>query len=124
MLELRQSVQKESINQRGRFQKAPVAVEVHVKDEKRFAATRGWAFFEFHGDATEVAMTPAEKECYSCHQDHGTLDTTFGKNGTATLSTVPTKPTIDATAFDPATCETNVPGLYVAGNNVIPTPIA
>jgi hypothetical protein len=79
VLEVRQSSQKGSITQRGRFQKAPIGVEVHVKDEKRFAATRGWAFFEFHGAATEVAMTPAEKECYSCHQDHGTLDTTFAQ---------------------------------------------
>ena len=79
VLELRQSSQKGSITQRGRFQKAPVAIEVHVKDEKRFAATRGWAFFEFHGAATEVEMTPGDKDCYSCHQDHGTLDTTFAQ---------------------------------------------
>lgn len=79
VLELRQSVQRASINQRGHFQKAPLAVEVHVKDEKRFAATRGWAFFEFRNGATEAAMTPSDKECYSCHQDHGALDTTFAQ---------------------------------------------
>ena len=79
VLELRRSSQKGSITKQGRFQQAPVAMEVHVKDEKKFAATRGWAFFEFHGTATEAEMTPATKECYSCHQDHGTLDTTFAQ---------------------------------------------
>jgi len=95
VLEVRQSSRKGSITQQGRFQNAPLALEVHVKDEKRFAATRGWAFFEFHGNSTEVAQTPEDKDCYSCHQDHGTLDTTFaqfyptvkeiaGKKGTLT----------------------------------------
>ncbi len=79
VLELRQSSQKGSITQRGRFQNGPLAVEVHVKDEKKFGATRGWAFFEFRRGETTAAVTPADKECYTCHQDHGTLDTTFAQ---------------------------------------------
>ena len=79
VLELRRSTGKGSITQQGHFQEAPVAVEVHVKDEKRFPATRGWGFFEFGRDVTQAAVTPAEKDCYSCHQDHGTLDSTFAQ---------------------------------------------
>ena len=45
VLEVRQSVNKGSINQNGHYQSALEAVEVHVKDEQRFPGQ--WAFFGF-----------------------------------------------------------------------------
>jgi hypothetical protein len=50
-------------------------VEVHVKD-KRFDG--GWAFFAFEG-AREVPgkLFPRSADCYSCHAQHGSVDTTF-----------------------------------------------
>jgi hypothetical protein len=75
VLEVRKAEGKGSINQRGNFQGGEVmGLEVHVKDEARFPGK--WAFFGF--DNTKTAkMTPKEAACYSCHQDHGAVDTTF-----------------------------------------------
>ena len=75
VLEVRKAEGKGSINQRGNFQGQDVmGLEVHVKDEARFPGK--WAFFGF--DHTKTAkMTPKEATCYSCHQDHGAVDTTF-----------------------------------------------
>ena len=52
-----------------------MGLEVHVKDEKRF--TGKWAFFGFPGGAATAKMTPLTENCYSCHSDHGAVDTTF-----------------------------------------------
>jgi hypothetical protein len=49
-------------------------VEVHVKDEARFPG--GWGFFSFDGDKP-ATMIPATASCYSCHEQHGAVDTTF-----------------------------------------------
>lgn len=75
VLEIRGATEKGSINQHGRFQSETLmGVEVHVKDSKHFAG--GWAFFGFEG--TESArQIPTGADCYSCHQQHGTVDTTF-----------------------------------------------
>ena len=75
VLEVRKAEGKGSINQRGNFQGGEVmGLEVHVKDEARFAGK--WAFFGFDGTKT-AKMTPKEAACYTCHQDHGAVDTTF-----------------------------------------------
>lgn len=68
---------KGAINQHGKFQTAEVmAVEVHVKDSTRFAG--GWAFFFFKSLRTGPARRiPTTASCYSCHQQHGAVDTTF-----------------------------------------------
>ena len=50
------------------------ALEVHVKDEKRFPGK--WAFFAFD-DAKPATMIPTTASCYSCHADHAAVDTTF-----------------------------------------------
>lgn len=77
VLELRASSDKGSIIQRGRFQTTAPRIEVHVKDAKRFSG--GWAFFGFSAADTVSQMTPTDKDCYSCHREHGTLDTTFAQ---------------------------------------------
>ena len=75
VLEARPAAQKGSINQRGKFQSgAPMGVEVHVKDTKRFQGN--WGFFDFR-DARPAKMIPVTEECYSCHQEHAAVDTTF-----------------------------------------------
>ena len=75
VLELRSSVSKGSINQRGHFQGDVQAVEVEVKDEKRFPG--GWAFFGFDGDAPSARMIPTTASCYTCHAQNGAVENTF-----------------------------------------------
>jgi cytochrome P460 len=75
VLEARGAEGKGSINQKGNFQGTDVmATEVHVKDEARFPGK--WAFFGFD-DGKTAAMIPQSASCYSCHAEHGAVDTTF-----------------------------------------------
>lgn len=75
--EARMARQKGSINKKGQFQSREVmGLEVHVKDQTRFAQTAGWGFFAFGSDAP-AALLPASAACYACHQEHGAVDTTF-----------------------------------------------
>lgn len=75
MLEVREAATKGSINQHGKFQTGDVmGLEVHVKDTKRFQG--GWAFFSFK-DTEPARMIPTTADCYSCHQQHAAVDTTF-----------------------------------------------
>lgn len=74
-LEVRAASEKGSINKHGKFQTEEVmGMEVHVKDVKRFQG--GWAFFSFR-DAGAAKMIPTTQDCYSCHQQHAAVDTTF-----------------------------------------------
>jgi hypothetical protein len=74
VLEVRGAVGKGSINQKGNYQGDAMGVEVHVKDEARFADK--WAFFGF-GDEKTARMIPTKADCYSCHATHAAVDTTF-----------------------------------------------
>lgn len=75
VLEVRGAEGKGSINQKGNYQSTErMGLEVHVKDEKRFAGK--WAFFGFD-DAKTSKMVPLEASCYSCHAAHAAVDTTF-----------------------------------------------
>jgi hypothetical protein len=75
VLESRVAAEKGSINKRGKFQTSEVmGVEVHVKDTRRFQG--GWAFFTFR-DSGPGQMVPMTADCYSCHQQHAAVDTTF-----------------------------------------------
>ena len=75
VLELRRAEGKGSINQKGNFQAETMGVELHVKDESRFSGK--WAFFRFAGGNTTSKMVPLKEDCYSCHAQHGAVDTTF-----------------------------------------------
>ena len=76
VLELRRAEGKGSINQKGSFQTAePMGVEVHVKDESRFKGK--WAFFGFSPADLSAKLIPLTEDCYSCHAEHGAVDTTF-----------------------------------------------
>ncbi|HEV2400437.1 MAG TPA: cytochrome P460 family protein [Candidatus Sulfotelmatobacter sp.] len=75
-LEVRKAEGKGSINQKGNFQGGDVmGLEVHVRDEARFPGK--WAFFGFDDNAKTAKMFPTGAACYTCHQDHGAVDTTF-----------------------------------------------
>ena len=75
MLEARSAVDKGSINQKGNYQSADImGLEIHVKDQSRFSGK--WAFFRFSGTGP-AKMLPTTTDCYTCHSDHGAVDTTF-----------------------------------------------
>lgn len=75
VLEVRGAEGKGSINQRGNYQSEDkMGMEVHVKDEARFPGK--WAFFGFDGGKTGN-LVPTNAACYSCHQSHAAVDTTF-----------------------------------------------
>lgn len=74
VLEERGARGKGSINRGGNFQGDVMGLEIHVKDEGRFPGK--WAFFSFNSDKTAKAI-PTSADCYSCHAQHGAVDTTF-----------------------------------------------
>jgi hypothetical protein len=76
VLEARMAGSKGSINKNGHFQTGNVmGREVHVKDEARFPAGK-WAFFNAE-NGVMGKLLPKEMDCYSCHEQHGAVDTTF-----------------------------------------------
>jgi hypothetical protein len=75
VLEVRGAGTNASINKSGHFQTDNLmGKEVHVRDDSRFDGR--WAFFGFD-DASTAKMVPKEASCYSCHQQHAAVDTTF-----------------------------------------------
>ena len=75
VLEVRGARDRGSINRNGHFQDTQVmGLEVHLKDEKRFAGK--WAFFAFEGSPVGKLLPPTA-DCYSCHAAHAAVDTTF-----------------------------------------------
>lgn len=77
VLEARMAGSKGSINKTGHYQTGEImGREVHVKDSTRFSGTANWAFFNA-GDGVTGKLLPKEMECYSCHEQHGAVDTTF-----------------------------------------------
>ena len=78
VLEIRQALTEGSINRGGQFQGETVALEVLVKDSKRFADTRGWGFFEYGAQEQHpVAKLPKSASCYGCHAGNGAVEHTF-----------------------------------------------
>lgn len=76
VLEVREARSKGSINQRGHFQGTDLmGFEVHVKDESRFPGK--WAFFDFDSPQKNGTLIPQGAPCYTCHQAHAAVDTTF-----------------------------------------------
>lgn len=95
VLEVRKAGDKASINKSGHFQTAELmGREVHVRDDSRFDGK--WAFFGFDTDEPSK-MVPKEAACYSCHQAHAAVDTTF----------VQFYPTLIGIAKDKGTLSTN-----------------
>ena len=75
ILEVRAAGSKSSINKAGHYQTTELmGREVHVKDEARFDGK--WAFFGFENEGP-AKMFMKEMTCYSCHEQHAAVDTTF-----------------------------------------------
>lgn len=74
VLEIRRSKSEGSINKGGHFQDEIAAIEVEVKDEKRFP--KKWEFFGFDGEA-KTAKPVSTTSCITCHSTNGAVDNTF-----------------------------------------------
>ncbi|HTH54067.1 MAG TPA: cytochrome P460 family protein [Edaphobacter sp.] len=73
LLEIRTAEGATSINKRGHTQSPKINdLEAHVKDNSR----NGWTFYGFDNS---VSGKPFQRSanCYSCHEQHGIVDTTF-----------------------------------------------
>jgi hypothetical protein len=80
VLENRGAEAAKSINKQGRTQSAQLmGLEVHVLDSAHLdpkAKGDGWAFYGFDNPmSAKVIARPAS--CYTCHEEHGAVDTTF-----------------------------------------------
>jgi hypothetical protein len=74
ILEIRGADTHVSIDRAGKSQNTMVhAVEAHVKDS---TLPGNWGFFEFGSDST-AKITARPAACYTCHQAHAAVDTTF-----------------------------------------------
>jgi len=63
------------LSKAGQFQTGVMNLEIHIKDSARFAGN--WAFFVSSDGKQAGALMPQGASCYSCHRDHGAVDTTF-----------------------------------------------
>jgi hypothetical protein len=64
-----------TLSKSGRFQTGVMNLEIHVKDEARFPGK--WAFFVSPDGKAAGTLIPQSADCYSCHQAHAAVDTTF-----------------------------------------------
>jgi hypothetical protein len=94
VLEVRVAGSKASINKSGHYQTSELmGREVHVKDETRFPGK--WAFFGFD-EITPSKQVPKEASCYSSHQQHAAVDTTFVQFYPTLIDLAKTKGTLSA----------------------------
>ena len=63
-----------TLSKAGQFQADVMNLEIHIKDE-RLAGK--WAFFVSEDGKKDGKLMPQTANCYSCHQDHAAVDTTF-----------------------------------------------
>jgi hypothetical protein len=99
VLENRGAEAGKSINKAGRTQSAELmGLEVHVLDSARLDAGgrgNGWAFYSFDNKVS-AAMIPKVADCYSCHEQHGAVDTTFVQFYPTVMETAVQKQTVSA----------------------------
>jgi Cytochrome P460 len=77
VLEVRGAGSNASINKSGHFQTSDLmGTEVHVKNDR---LPGKWAFYGFDDPSAKPTTKPFphEMDCYSCHEQHGAVDTTF-----------------------------------------------
>jgi hypothetical protein len=92
ILEVRGADTNPSINHGGHSQGEVMGIEAHVKDTSRFPG--GWAFFDINGQ--KGTLIPQTAACYSCHRDHGAVDTTFVQFYPTLLPVAKSKGTLSA----------------------------
>lgn len=83
-----------TLSKSGRFQTGVINLEIHVKDGLRFPG--GWAFFMSSDGKAPGRLMPQRANCYSCHQDHGAVDTTFVQFYPTLLAVAKDKATLSA----------------------------
>jgi hypothetical protein len=75
MLENRSAATNQSILKHGQIQTDEVVgLSAHLKDSR---LKGGWAFYSFEADQKPAKEIPHDAPCYSCHQAHAAVDTTF-----------------------------------------------
>jgi hypothetical protein len=75
ILELRGADAHVNIDKRGQSQTTDLrAIEIHVKDEAKLPEK--WGFYNF-GKETTGKLIARPATCYSCHEGHAAVDTTF-----------------------------------------------
>jgi hypothetical protein len=94
VLEQRGAEGPSSINKRGHSQSGEImGFEVHVRDE---AKTPGrWAFYAFD-NAQPAEQIPTTAVCYSCHEQHAAVATTFVQFYPTLLPVAKAKKTLSA----------------------------
>lgn len=104
VLELRRAEANVSINNGGYTQGTVAVIEASVKDAARFAATGGWAYFDFgRGDGLRSSAAPlaASASCYACHSSNTAVDNTFVQFYPELFAVAKARGTVKAT-YDPA----------------------
>jgi hypothetical protein len=72
ILEARGADNPVSINKRGHTQSTEImGTEIHVKDNGK------WSFYDLPDGAKEANLIPPPASCYTCHESHAAVDTTF-----------------------------------------------
>ena len=72
IIEVRGAENPVSINTSGHTQSTDIhGLEIHVRDKGR------WAFFEGSKAGAPAKLIPQPAACYTCHEAHGAVDTTF-----------------------------------------------
>ncbi len=72
ILEVRGAENPVSINKRGHTQSTEImGIEIHVKDNGK------WSFYDLSGNDPTAKLIPRPADCYSCHEAHAAVDTTF-----------------------------------------------
>ena len=72
ILEARAAENPVSINKRGHTQSTEITgTEIHVKDHGT------WSFYDLGAHETAAKLIPRPAGCYTCHEAHGAVDTTF-----------------------------------------------
>jgi hypothetical protein len=75
IIDVRDAESKGSINKTGHFQTDLMALEVEVKDSTRNPDK--WAYYSFKPDAKTAEAMPKGNDCWSCHEQHATVEHTF-----------------------------------------------
>jgi len=83
-----------TLSKAGQFQTGVMNLEIHIKDSARFAGN--WAFFVSSDGKQAGTLMPQSASCYSCHQDHGAVDTTFVQFYPTLMAIAPGKGTLSA----------------------------
>ena len=102
-LEVRFSTSNGSINKGGHYQTDLAALEVEVKDSKRFP--QGVSFFGFGGGLTppsaKARPLASQAGCIECHTRHGAVDGTFVQFYPTALAVAEAKGTLRADFVSP-----------------------